>query len=167
VKALSEFLHELGNIINSVIQKLAIVLIIVLVITITIQVIFRSFFTSFSWTEEVSRFLLIYLSMLGSAMAYNKDRHISVKLFHDKLKEKTSCIINIIINTLSLAFFVFLINFSIELIRRQQYQVSGALQVPMQYIYMSIPISMSAMLVFCLGKITYDLHKLLKMGEPQ
>jgi len=165
--ALSKTLHKLGQALERIFHYICILLITVLVVIITIQVIFRVFFTAFSWTEEVSRFLLIYLSMVGTALAYRKGSHISIRLFHEKLSVHSGRIIDVVIHLACLVFFMLMIRFSIQLIVKQQFQVSGALQLPMQYIYMSIPISMVAMTLFSIEMLADNICKLTEGRAAQ
>lgn len=163
--AVSRLLARIGKGIDIAVQKLVILLILALVAVITLQIVSRGFFTAVSWSDEISRFLLIYLSMFGAALAYNRGTHISIRLFHDKLPERGARVMDTIIHCLSLVFFILLFQYSIVLITRQRFQVSGALQLSMQYIYAAIPVSVSAMLVFCLTKITENLGILFNSGN--
>ncbi len=162
--AISKMVTRVGDVIDRVMRILSIIMLSALVIVITLQVIFRFFFTAFSWSEEVSRFLLVYLSMFGAALAYRLGSHISIRLFHDKLSPKAASAVGVVVTLLSILFFVLTIIYSIELIARQQYQVSGALRVPMQYIYLAIPISISVMIIFALEQLAKDVMA-LKAGK--
>ena len=159
--ALDSLLTRISAIMEYAVKKLVIVLIVALVTVITLQILMREFATALSWSDEISRFLLVYLSMFGSALAYNQGSHISIRLFHDKLPEPAAKAVDIVINVLSLIFFVLFIQYSIVLITRQRFQVSGAVQMPMQYIYAALPVSAAAMCVFCLNKIVKNLRFLL------
>jgi TRAP-type C4-dicarboxylate transport system permease small subunit len=124
-----------------------------LVVVITLQVVFRVWFTALSWSEELSRFLLIYLSTLGAAIAYRKGSHISITLYHDKLPGPARAVVELLVTLGSVAFFILMIQYSTELIAKQRYQVSAAMQLPMQLIYFCMPLSMAAMLIFSIEKI--------------
>ena len=54
-----------------------------LICVITLQIVSRLMFTSVSWTEEVARFLLIWITFLGAALAFQQGRHIAVTLLRD------------------------------------------------------------------------------------
>ena len=56
---------------------------IALAAVITLQIVSRVFFTSFAWTEEVARFLLIWIAFLGAALAFQQGRHIAVTFVRD------------------------------------------------------------------------------------
>ncbi len=56
-----------------------------LIFVITAQIVSRVVFTAFGWTEEVARFLLIWLTFLGAALAWQQGRHIAVTVLVERL----------------------------------------------------------------------------------
>lgn len=94
-----------------------------------------------SFTDELARYLLIWLSLLGTAYMVGEKEHIAINLLSKKLNPLLQ---SIIINGSMLSFAVlvmiiggsYLVNTVLSLD-----QLSATLQIPMGYIYLAIPLS--------------------------
>ena len=97
-----------------------------------------------SFTEELARFLLIWLGLLGSAYATGKRLHLAIDLLPRKVEGKQAVTVNYIIQATVLLFGlivmflggVWLVNMTFSL-----KQTSAALGVPLGYVYLVMPIS--------------------------
>jgi len=91
-------------------QFLAIALIItmtVLVIDVVWQVLARYIVKSpSSFTDELARFLLIWVGLLGSAYAMGKKKHLAIDLLPSRLKGKPKKLLNAFISILIILFAV-------------------------------------------------------------
>ncbi len=97
-----------------------------------------------SFTEELARYLLIWIGLLGAAYASGKGLHLAMNLFHDKLSEKAKLRLEIILEVLIILFaFFFLIVGGTRLVYLTFYlgQISAALEMPLGFVYLIIPIS--------------------------
>lgn len=94
------------------------------------------------FTEEFSRYALIWATMLGAAYAFSKDMHLSLVLVKDKVKGKAKSVL-FVFNELVVWFFAAGILFwgGMSLCTRNTEQVSAILRVPMNIIYAVIPIA--------------------------
>lgn len=94
-----------------------------------------------SFTDELARYLLIWLSLLGTAYMVGEKEHIAINI----LSKKLSLIVqSIIINGAMLVFAVSVmiiggIYLVITVLSLEQ--LSATLQIPMGYIYIAIPLS--------------------------
>jgi TRAP-type transport system small permease protein len=64
------------------------VLLIALLSTVTLGIISRAANHPFSWTEESSGFLMVWLVCLGWMIATRRNAHIRIRFFQDKLSPK-------------------------------------------------------------------------------
>ncbi|XOV94705.1 MAG: TRAP transporter small permease [Bacteroidota bacterium] len=97
-----------------------------------------------SFTDELARYLLIWIGLLGSAYASGKGLHLAMSLFHDKLKDKSKIRLEIVLESLIILFsFGFLIVGGIRLVYLTFLlgQISAALELPLGYVYLIIPVS--------------------------
>jgi len=97
-----------------------------------------------SWSEELARFLLIWIGILGAAYASGQNMHLAIDLLSDKLNpsKQKSLIAFIRILIIAFAFFVLIIGGSRLLYITQTLgQTSPALQVPMAFVYAVLPLS--------------------------
>ena len=70
---------------DNTLRLLALVLLAVLLGTVTAGVVSRGLGDPFVWTDEVSRFLMIWLACTGWLLASRKRAHIRIRFFADKL----------------------------------------------------------------------------------
>ncbi len=97
-----------------------------------------------SWTEELARFLLIWLGLLGAAYAVGKKMHLAIDLMLEKSKALFRRRLEIIIQVL-IAVFALLVmvlgGFRLVTITFTLNQISAALQIKLGYIYTVVPLS--------------------------
>lgn len=130
---------------------------------ITLQIVSRVFFTSFSWTEEVARFLLIWITFLGAALAWQQGRHLAVSLLRDNLPKGPRRIVTAGATLVSIAFLVALTIIGIRYMNAQSFQKSPSLRVSMTYVYAVMPVA--AVLMATLSAI--DLLRLIAGRAPR
>ncbi|MGO4887502.1 TRAP transporter small permease [Anaerobacillus sp. MEB173] len=145
--------------INRIVENISALFLATMVILIFIQVISRQFIgSSFAWTEEVSRYLMIWVTFLGASVAFQYGAHIGIEYF----KEKSPVFIQRAFEILTLiactVFFYFMITKGIDIMNRQMGQTSAALKIPMGYIYLVIPIS-GVLMFLNLLDITFNKNK--------
>lgn len=95
-------------------------------------------------TEEVAVFMLIWVSLLGSAVALGRGAHLGIDYFVGKLPAKIRIYTEVFV-FLVVALFSFLVMIvgGTELVIRtlQLEQISPAINVKVGYVYLAIPIS--------------------------
>ncbi|WP_282148241.1 TRAP transporter small permease [Algibacter lectus] len=115
--------------------------------------------TSFAFTEELARFSLIWLSILGAAYLSGKREHLSMDFLYQKFSGKTKkkALIFIEICILLFALVVMVIGgFNLVYTTLHLGQLSGTLRIPLGYIYAILPISglfIMCFSIYHLGKI--------------
>lgn len=142
------------HIFNKVKRLLEIFLVLIfalLVLDVLFQVFSRYILnTSFSWTEELARFSLIWLSILGAAYLTAKREHLSMDFLYRKfsspVKKKVSILIEVLIFLFALVVMV-VGGFNLVYITLHLEQLSGTLRIPLGYIYAVFPFS--GLLIMC------------------
>lgn len=132
-----------------------------LICVITLQIVSRLMFTSVSWTEEVARFLLIWITFLGAALAFQQGRHIAVTLLRDSLPPRIGRILSGAALLVILAFLMTLASIGWQYMNVQSFQKSPSLRLSMTYVYAVMPLSAALMA----GLTVFDLIRLLA-GQP-
>jgi TRAP-type C4-dicarboxylate transport system permease small subunit len=155
-------LRKLSDNIDSLIMKVVFVTIVGMIVSISLQIIFRVFFDALTWTEELSRYLLVWSTFLGATLAYKRSMHISVTFCVDLFKNTAKKIVIVFSIVLSLLFFVVVACFGIKYMLMQSTQVSAALRIPMRWVYIVIPISF---IVMAVHGITGILDEIFKVKE--
>lgn len=96
------------------------------------------------WTEELAVYLLVWVSLLGAALVFRERGHLGVDYFVGKLDPAARRLAALIAEAAVLFFALFVLLFGgglmvVETIRAGQ--VSPAMNWPVGYLYMVVPIS--------------------------
>ena len=102
---------------------------------------------SIIWAEELGRYLFVWLTFLGSALALKDGMHIGLDLLISSLPPKLKTFTEILIICLTGVFLVFIIRASVEVVEVTMRQRSSALEIPMGLVYLAIPVGSSLMLL--------------------
>ena len=81
-------LHKISDILDNICGVLIVFMIGAMVILTTAQIIFRTWFTSLSWSEEATRYLLIWSTFLGATCVYRHSGNIAITFVQDLFPEK-------------------------------------------------------------------------------
>ena len=73
-----KFFNRASDALDRIMCILTFVSLSLLTIIITAQIISRVFFTALHWSEELSRYLLVFTSFAGASLAYKRGNHIAV-----------------------------------------------------------------------------------------
>lgn len=128
--------------INSFVRLIIIAILSVTIVAVFLQVLFRFFLDQpLAWTEELARYLLVWITFLGSAYAMSVKAHIGTEYIQKFLSPLMKNVVLILAALLSIFFFVVMVYQGYLLSVRSMTQTSPSLLVPMGYVYMVIPIS--------------------------
>jgi len=125
-----------------------------LVVSVTWQVLSRYLLDSpSSWTEELARFLLVWIGVLGASYAYRQKMHLGIDLLSQRLRGHSAffleCLVNVVVIVFALSVMVVggcrLVAMTWEL-----NQVSPALGVPMAWVYAVVPVSGALIVLYAL-----------------
>ncbi len=152
-------LNRIGDYLNKVIKALIFIMFAAMTVIITLQIICRVFFSALSWTEEMSRYLLVWGSLMAATVAYKQGSHIAISFLVERLNSRNQKSITILANILIIIFFLIGIIYSIKMISLQIFQTSPALLIPMRTIYLCLPLSFSIMLYYGILKLIDELTK--------
>lgn len=115
-------------------------LMIFLVIILTIQVLSRYVFNApLDYTEEASRFGLIWLVFIGSAYAAYLNEHFVVQLLVDRIRFPGKGAYLVLVDIVVILFFVGLIYYGAKLAWKNP-RIEPALNLSMGWAYLAIPV---------------------------
>ncbi len=138
-------MDKLKQAVDRVLAWIVIVVMAVLVIDVLWQV-----FTRFvlrdpsSYTEELARYLMIWVGLLGASYAAGKRMHLAVDLLPMKLTGRRKHYLGLVIEGFTLLFaLLVLVVGGVRLVWVMLYlgQTSPALQIPLGVVYLAVPIS--------------------------
>ena len=121
----------------------------VLIIPVTIQVISRytALIPAWIWTEELSRFLFVWMIMLGSMIAVREGTHFVVDVL-PRLPARLNATLQIVADLFVLAFALVFVWWGVEFVRFGWNQTSELAELPMVYIFAAWPIAGVTWIVF-------------------
>jgi len=118
-----------------------VVMMIVMTLTVIVQVFLRYVFSfSLSWSEEVARYLMIWVAFLGGSLALQKGLHIGVELFLVRVSSRTRRWVSILSKMFILIFLIYLTIGGLKITWAVRDQSSPALLFSMAYAYLSAPV---------------------------
>ncbi|MEQ9442675.1 MAG: TRAP transporter small permease [Cyclobacteriaceae bacterium] len=111
-----------------------------------------------SFTDELSRYLLIWLSLLGASYVTGKKMHLSIDILMQKLNERRQKVLNtviyglvamfallaMVVGGLRLVYIVFTLG-----------QTSPALEIPIGIVYLVLPLSGFTIIYYSILNILY------------
>tara|TARA_B110000438_G_C15819812_1_gene653829 strand:+ start:5334 stop:5792 length:459 start_codon:yes stop_codon:yes gene_type:complete len=138
-------MKKIKTYLDRVIEKLLITIFGLMVINVIWQVITRYFSENpSSFTDELSRYLMIWLGILGAAYVTGKNEHVSIDFFIKKISVQNRKILTMFITLSIICFAIIALVIGggrlvyITLIL-QQY--SPSLKIPLALVYSILPIS--------------------------
>lgn len=144
----------LARSVDACLRALLVVLVIALVSSVAWQVLSRYLLEDPSpWTEELARFLLIWIGMLGASYAFHQKAHLGLELLPAKLEGAvatilryfTLAVVALFAGTVLIAGGSNLVSLTWEL---RQY--SAVLGMPIAWVYSVIPLSGTLIVFFCI-----------------
>ncbi|MCY4224355.1 MAG: TRAP transporter small permease [Bacteroidetes bacterium] len=97
-----------------------------------------------SWTEELARYLMIWVGLIGAAYAAGRRMHLNLDLLPGALSGRRLHILRIIIESLIIVFAVtalFSGGLRLVWVMLALGQTSASLQIPLGYVYLAVPLS--------------------------
>lgn len=131
--------------IDTALERILIVILAVMTISVLWQVFSRYVLQDPSnWTDELVRFLFMWLGLLGAAYITGKRMHLAIDILPSRSNLENQKKLNIIIYSLVAVFSFFVLvvgGIRLVFITLTLNQISPTLEVPLGYVYLVVPIS--------------------------
>lgn len=104
-----KLVHGVGrasSLVDAVVGVSAFCALVAMLVVITLQIVFRVFFQALPWSEELSRYLLVWTTFLGATMAYRHGVHIAVTFLVNSLPALLDRMVRIVGILASLFFWL-------------------------------------------------------------
>lgn len=118
------------------------------------------------WSEEVVRTLMVWIVLLGTAIALRKGSLISVEIILHLVPKKVRRILDLIIITLNVVYMVLLTKYGFIIMDSLKGQTTGALEIPVSWAYAAIPVGAIMALINSLV-VVIELFTKKEEGEHQ
>ncbi len=130
---------------------LAVTALVAIAATVLLQISSRLFLPfSISWTEELSRYLFIYMVALSVGVVLRQNRNISVELFHHLLGPRMKAAFQVLICLLTGVFAFLVLPYAWKYAQNGTWQTSPTLGISMLYIFFSTVVTFALLLVYSL-----------------
>ena len=145
---IADVIHKISDFVNKICCGLCVIALVAMVIMTGVQIIFRLFFDALSWSEELTRYLLVWSTFIGGSIVYKYSGHISVTLLRDRCPPWLQKGLIVFVHLACGVFCTIAVVYGFRYMGLQGKQLSAALRIPMRYMYMAIPV----------GCLVMDLH---------
>jgi len=114
----------------------------VLIVPVSLQIFarFTQLIPAYIWTEELARFLFIWMVMLGAMIGIREGTHFEVDVW-PQLGRRANALLRIVSNVLVLVFALVFIWWGIEFTRFGWDQLSEIAELPMWMIFIAWPVA--------------------------
>jgi len=149
MKPLIDFYHRL-------LTWLMVASVAVLVIPVSLQIVSRytALIPSYIWTEELSRFLFIWMVMLGAMVGIKEGTHFEVDIWPE-LSRRANALLKIVSSLFVLIFALVFVYWGIKFVEFGWHQESELAELPMPFIFVAWPLAGVTWIIF-LGEIFVD-----------
>jgi len=139
---------------NRVLEVVIALLLAATVIVALAQVIFRyGLDSSLSWSEELARYLFIWVIFLGTSSATRRHHHMAVEALASIMPGVALRPLAAVVTLVSLVFFGVVLYTSIVLTENAIPQLSTALEISVAYVYVAAPIGVALTMVHLLNQL--------------
>lgn len=133
---------------NRLEEWLSVAVLMFILLLLTYQVVLRFIFhNTNSWSEELARYMFVWLVYLSAAYAIYKNAHIkidaAVKIYPKKVRKYVPILGNVIFLVYAVLVTIYSADYCMDILASQQ--VSMGLHVKMAYMYAAIPIGHALM----------------------
>lgn len=142
MKQTNNLLFSIAKGIDMALNRLLAVLLAVMTSIIFLQVFCRYLLNySFSWSEEVSRYLFLWLIFAGLPTLTYRANMTSFDMIQKRLKGWANSLAAVLIAIGNLFFLILLVWGSVPLVRRQFAQMATSVPIPIGLVYAMMPLS--------------------------
>src|SRR5216110_2092452 len=131
----------------------------ILIVPVTIQIFsrFTQLIPHYIWTEEMARFLFIWMVMLGAMIGVRDASHFEVDVWPE-LKARPNAVLRIVSNAFVLIFAFVFILYGIRFVQFGWDQTSELAEMPMTYIFVAWPLAGFTWVMFLGERFLADVH---------
>ena len=158
---LKKILTPVSNALDKICSVAIVVMLGAMLVVTGAQIVCRTWFTALSWSDEITRYLLIWSTFLGATVVYRHSGHIAVTLLQDAVSPKVAKVLRVLVHAICFALFAVLLYYS-TLYCMKLKKTATAMPIKMKYIYACIPVSMGIMMLHALLMGTQEAMKEVK-----
>ena len=131
----------------------------ILIVPVTIQMIsrFTALIPAWIWTEEMARFLFIWMVMLGAMIGVRDASHFECDVWPE-LKPRANALLRVVSTVFVLVFALVFVWYGIRFVQFGWDQTSELADMPMTWIFIAWPLTGTSWLLFGGERIVEDIR---------
>ena len=139
----------------------------VIIVPVTLQIVSRytPLIPSYIWTEELARFMLVWMVMLGAMLGVREASHFTVDVF-PRLPVRGEAVMDLVSGVFVLVLAVVFLWWGWEFTEFAIYRISELAELPLWTIHVAWPITGFTWLLF-MGERMVDSARTLRDGVPR
>lgn len=159
MQTIQAFFDTLSRRLNAGIEYILFGLGISMSLIVAVQVFFRyALNSSLFWSEELARFMLVWLAFLGASVAYRRQVHPGVDVLFVRMPPWMKRTAAVAVHLIAIGLFCVMIVFGYRFAHFVRFQISPALYMPKWILFSIIPVSGAILtlhgLAFLLAELT-------------
>jgi TRAP-type C4-dicarboxylate transport system permease small subunit len=160
-------LRRITAIYSRVLDLLLVLTVAVIILPVTLQIFarFTDWLPRYIWTEELSRFLLVWMIMIGAMIGVREGTHFTVDLF-PKLHGRVRAAMDLLVGFFVLAMAGIFLWYGWEFTDTAWYRISELAELPLPLIHAAWPIAGLTWVLFQ-GERMWDDIQVLRHGEKE
>lgn len=163
-----DVINKLSNVLDMVCICIMSMTLVVMTVCLIFLIFGRNLFgVSFAALEEISRFTLVWVTLIGGSVAFKRNEHMAFDFLLVRLPQGLQRIVRTVREFLLLTLVAIMIYCGIELVSANIGQVSMQAFIPMGYVYVVFPIAGLVMFVHALSHIISQFRGETNCGQDR
>lgn len=147
------------DVVNRATKGVTILLLSVVTVMVAIEVFLRYCFgKSLYVTEELTRYLMVWVVFLASSLAVRDNSHVSIEIAANRFKGRARAWYNLIAQLVFLTFLTFLVLEGVAALSFQMEQIIPSLNMAIFWFYLAIPVGGALMILNLLPRVWENLR---------
>lgn len=156
------------NALNKTEEIVIVAMFAIMVVAIFSQVVMRYVFNnSLYWSEELGKFMFIWISWLGISIGEKRGEHIKITMLTDKFSPKGQHIVNIISELIVIGILLVTIYYGISLVISQSTTHYAGIKISVSWGYLSVVVGCCLMLLRSIGMVVSSIKNINSGRTPQ
>jgi len=158
-------MYKLLDRIEKALDAVLVFMMIVMAGAVVLQVTSRYVFNNpTSWSEELARYLFVWITFLGAAVVIRKRRHVDVTVLTDRLPPSAAKVVYLVSDVAVLFMLGALTWAGAGLAIMAHRQLSAAMDLPMSLAYSAMPVGTGLMFVFLVATMIWEWKEGRRIG---
>lgn len=133
-----KWMHKLSDVLEKITMYFLAIAMALMTVVVFAQVVARLTSGSIKWSEELARYLMIYLTYVGASIGVKQKSHIAIEFVVSKFPRRVQDVVEIIANALCLACCAVILIYGMRLVDITMMQKTPAMRIPMGVAYFSM-----------------------------